>query len=280
MNIEEYKNTITSLTELKYFLRQNNIALSKRYGQNFLYDKNIINNIVEILYIDNKVVLEIGPGLGNLTLFYYLKTQKNILVEIDRKLFQILDDLNLKNTEVVHMDFLKFDMENFIKKYKKISVVSNLPYNIATQVIAKLILYHKNIDKIYIMVPDILYKRMTAEIGTRQYSRISILIQVFYNVEKKFGIKRNSFFPVPEIDSVFLELKAHNKYAEYETFFNLFFDFVKIGFLHRRKKLRYIFNKYYADRIKNEIIKDYNDLRIEELSIDDIFNIVVSIQQD
>ncbi len=272
MDLTNYKRIITSRKKLQNFLTENKIALKKRFGQNFLYDKNVIDNIISEIDFQSRVVIEIGPGLGALTLFYYNLTKKNILIEIDKKLYQILNSLGLPNTEIIHKDILKINLSDIFNPEKRYTVISNLPYNIASQILIKLINHNSNIEKLFIMVPDILYKRITAKPADKNYSRITIAVQTFFSIKKLISIKKNSFFPVPEVDSVFLKLSPHNKYTKKIINKNKFFNFVKISFSHRRKKLHYVLSRYY--NIHNNL---YGKKRIEELEIDQIIELINAI---
>ncbi len=268
MNVEEYKRIITSLTELKKYLNEKGIYAKKRFGQNFLFDRNVIDNIINAIAPENKDIIEIGSGMGNLLLFYYEFANSVLAIEIDKKLYDFIKELKL-DINLIHSDFLKLDLLNIIDINKKYSIVSNLPYSIASQIILKFLEFYNYISEVYLMVPEVLYKRIIAKTGTKDYSRFTILVNIFFAHKKLFKVKKNSFFPVPEIDSLFIKLVPNRKWIKKINDIDKFIKLLNIFFQHRRKKIKYIIKRY------NLLFpSDFSvEKRIEEYSIDDIVNI-------
>ena len=184
----------------------------KSLGQNFLVDKNIINKIVKIENINkNKVILEIGPGYGNLTeVILKMKPKKFFAIEKDKKLFTFLIDkfgFN-KNIKIINDDVL-----NFIKKKElqnNIVVFGNLPYNISTQILASLIMLKKWppwYNLLILMFQKEVADRILAKPNTKEYGRLSVLSNWRLNIKKHFDISKNCFSPKPKVNSTVLSFK-------------------------------------------------------------------------
>ena len=181
----------------------------KSLGQNFLTDKNIIKKIVKIGNIDeNKIVMEIGPGYGNLTESIISMNPKNIFtIEKDKKLTFFLSKKfkNFKNFKVINDDIL-----NIIKNKKfenNLLVFGNLPYNISTQVLASLILLKKWppwYNLLIFMFQKEVADRIIAKPCTKEFSRLTVLANWRLEIKKHFDVSKNSFFPRPKIDSTVL----------------------------------------------------------------------------
>ena len=154
--------------KIKEELNKENFNFKKKFGQNFIVDKNIIHSIISKSNIDkDTLVIEIGPGAGSLTTELDKVSGHVLAYEIDKALKPILDKHNLKNTTIIYEDFLKRKVLEDLKKYnyKKIYVVANLPYYITTPIIIKLIEDKLNIDKIVVMVQKEVADRLIATPG-------------------------------------------------------------------------------------------------------------------
>ena len=199
-----------------------NFEFKKSLGQNFIRDDNIILKIVKYADIDkDTLVIEIGPGAGSLSKKIVPLSGYSILYEIDTRLKDTLNEV-LKgndNYEIIFNDFLKQDVARDIGKYdyKRIYVVANLPYYITTPIITKLM---KEIypDKIIVMVQDEVADRLCALPGNREYGMISAMLSSRYEIKKLFKVNRNSFFPVPNVDSAVISLNKKNN-LKYENIF-------------------------------------------------------------
>ena len=191
----------------------------KSFGQNFLIDKNIIKKIIKIGELSHrKIVLEIGPGTGNLTNeIIYTEPKKITLIEKDKNLALHLKNKykNIKNLKVINADIL-----NIIDKKtsdKNIIVFGNLPYNISTQILAKLILLDKWppwYNKLILMFQKEVADRIIAKNKTEEFNRLSVLSNWRLEVKKHFDISRNCFFPKPKINSTVLSFKP-KKYCKF-----------------------------------------------------------------
>lgn len=267
MSIDNFKEIITSHTRIKRFLNNNNLYLKKRFGQNFLFDKNIIQKIIKNIPLKNKNIIEIGPGLGNLTLFYYDQIKKALLIEIDKGLFEqlhtVLRDQN--RIQLIHGDFLKTDLNKYIKKNQKYIYISNLPYSIGSQILIQIMHYYSTIDQLYIMAPDIYLEHLFSK-NNYFKNRLGVLLNIFFKIEKKFIVQKNSFFPVPEVHSVFLKLTPCKNVPNILTTLKILSKL----FHQKRRILKKELEKY-----SNDNLQKYYQKRIDELSLDEIKEILL-----
>ena len=186
----------------------------KSLGQNYLIDLNIIKKIINLKYIYNKNILEIGPGKGALTKEILKNKPKSlILIEKDNSLSEELKFKykDQKNIIVYNKDVLKFDFEN---KLKNTIIFGNLPYNISSQILAKIIKFKKDPPKfsaLVLMFQKEMAQRVIGKFNTSKYGRLSILTNYRLKVLKKFDVSSNSFFPKPKVNSTVLYLKPNTK---------------------------------------------------------------------
>ena len=168
----------------------------KSLGQNFLVDKNIQEKIIQSGNLKKSdVVLEIGPGRGELTSLLLERVKKVIAVEIDSSLCAILRDKfsGYQNFELINQDILKFVIRDFIKNDKKLKVIANLPYYISTPIITHLFEHREVIKEIYLTLQKELASRLTTGPGSKEYGSISCFIQFYSDAQILFPIKNTSF---------------------------------------------------------------------------------------
>ena len=212
----------------------------KKFGQNFIIDENIVNQIVEKSEIDDStLVIEIGPGSGALT-YKLAKKAKNVLCyEIDTSLKEILENnLNgLSNVKIKFEDFLLSNPQNEIKNYdyKKLYVVANLPYYITTPIIMKII-EELDVDKIVVMVQKEVGNRFKAKPNTKEYNSLSVYLNYYFNIKKICDVSRNVFIPKPNVDSIVVLFEKKEKLKVNDEKF--FFKLVKDSFKQKRKTLK------------------------------------------
>ena len=256
----------------------------KSLGQNFLIDLNIIKKITNLTEILNKNVLEIGPGKGALT-DQILKGKPNSLTLIEKDNV-LSNELKLKyNNEkkvtVYNQDILKFNLE---KKLKKNTVIfGNLPYNIASQILANIIRFKKWPPKyscLIFMFQKEMADRITGKFGTKHYGRLSILTSYRLNVLNKFNVSSNCFFPKPKVDSTILFFKP-NKDVEtkIDNIANLE-QVTKILFSNKRKMINKSIKKIFKDDRKIKMIKDLNlKSRPSEIKPEKYFKITKMLEE-
>ena len=260
--------------KMQDMLTKNNFNLKKKFGQNFIIDENIINNIVNKSEIDeNTLVIEIGPGAGSLTSGLAKKAKNVICYEIDKSLEEVLKT-NLKeynNVKVKFIDFLNANVKDDLKEYEyeKLYVVANLPYYITTPIIMKFIEDKIDASKIVIMVQKEVGDRFKAEPGSKDYGSLSIFLKYYFDVTKLMDVSKNVFIPKPNVDSIvvcFSKVKS-KVYVKNEE---LFFKLVKDSFVQKRKTIKNNLKSYNLDCIEQVLLKNGFDLsvRAEQLSIE------------
>ena len=246
----------------------------KKYGQNFLIDKDIVNKIVNSFEIlPDSLVIEIGCGDGRLTSELCKKFDFVLGYEID---FDIKDKLinNLSffdNFEIIFDDFLNrnlvCDLDSFT--YSNIYVVANLPYYVTTAIIEKLI--SSGIDFIFMnfMVQNEVADRFTAKVGTKEYNSLTVFLNYKYDVKKLFMVNRKCFYPVPNVDSAVVCFKKKN--IDYGVLNEeLFFKLIRDSFRFKRKTLKNNLSMYDL-KVISDVLKKYNldlSVRAEQLNID------------
>lgn len=179
----------------------------KSLGQNFLTDRRVIERIVEVAEISiEDDVLEIGPGVGALTLALADKAGRVVAIEKDERVMSRLHELldSRRNVELVFGDCLKIDYASYYRD-KKMKVVSNLPYSISSPVILKLLKDREMCSSLILMLQLEVGERITARPGGKQYGSLSVLVQTFMDVEIKFRVPPSAFWPKPKVDSAVLK---------------------------------------------------------------------------
>ena len=187
----------------------------KSLGQNFLIDKNIINKIIHAAgIVSSDVVLEIGPGTGNLTKFIVSQKPKKIyLIEKDENLANTLEKQYLNKISIIKKDILKIPYEFY--SGKKFLILGNLPYNISTKILSQWCLNKSlNVSKMILMFQKEVAERILANVNSKNYSRITILSKWKFNIKKITDVKPNSFFPKPKVHSTVLEFASKRKFQE------------------------------------------------------------------
>ena len=238
---------------LKQIFSQRGISPNKRFGQNFLIDQNTLLSIPDIAELnENDVVLEIGTGTGGLTRLLAESSRHVFTVEVDRKLFEMASDILklYKNVTLINADILKTKHElnpdipalmlNWLKEHDQshIKVVSNLPYNISTPVIINLLEGNLPIKLMVLMLQKEITERMAAMPGTREYGILSIITQLFSEVEVVKTLSPQVFWPRPEVYSALVKISVNKeKYAGRITDYSFFKKIIHAIFTSRRKTL-------------------------------------------
>lgn len=211
----------------------------KRFGQHFLHDKNIIDKIIRL--IDPKLddnLLEIGPGQGALTLPLLSYCKQLTAIELDRDLIPVLQERGAQEGElnIINADILKFELDGLIRS-ESLRIVGNLPYNISTPLMFHLMNSIKRIQDMHFMVQKEVGKRIVAEVGTRNYGRLSVMIQYFCHCQYLFDVAPGCFTPPPKVDSAIIRLVPHTKPMVKVNDFTIFSDVVRTAFSQRRKTI-------------------------------------------
>ena len=227
------------------------IKPKKSLGQNFLIDRNVLEQIVDTVEITNKEVLEIGPGSGNLTTFILKKNPKKFyVIEKDDELALLLQNKFANEISIINDDVLKISEDKISNE--KLTVFGNLPYNISTEILSKWI---TNLDKkiwfesLVLMFQKEVAERIIAESNTSKYGRLSILANWKLNIKKIMDIKPQSLSPRPKIDSTLLLFTPRKKIFELEDSKNLEM-ITRVFFSQRRKMLKKPFNQVFNNAKK------------------------------
>ena len=230
------KNTIEVLQ--KY-----NFNFQKKFGQNFLIDTGILEEIIDSAGItEDDMILEIGPGIGTMTQYLCESARQVIAVEIDTNLIPILKDTlsEYDNVKVINDDILKVDINALAEEYnngKPIKVVANLPYYITTPIIMGLFESHVPIDSITIMVQKEVADRMQAGPGKKDYGALSLAVQYYSHPEIVVNVPPSCFMPQPKVGSSVISLKRYEKPVVDVDDEKLMFKIIRASFNQRRKTL-------------------------------------------
>ena len=240
------------------------VGLKKKFGQNFLIDRNILNKIFNLIKKTNLNILEIGPGGGNLTEYILKSNPKKVtLIEIDIDLIE-----NLKNkfendkVEIINSDFLK---NKFILSKNFDLVISNLPYNISSQILIKLSLSKFRPNRMILMFQ----KEFADRLLEKKLNSLNTIINCFYKIEKKFEISKTSFYPSPKVKSAILEFSLLKNFLIKDEDITSYTDFKRNIFNKKRKKIGSIIKNYMNFNISIELA----ERRAESISLSQFIEI-------
>ena len=229
------------MTSLKQELRDYGFFPRKRLGQHFLVDRNILNKVIRTAEVGKEdVVVEVGPGPGEMTRALARLVKQVIAVEIDPKLVEILKKrlADCPNVEVVKSDILKVDFKGLYKKEgHSIKVVANLPYQISTPLLFRFIEAKEAFSTLTLMLQREVAERMAAPSGGKEYGPLSIFVQIFLDVSIRFFIKPSAFFPPPKIESAVVHMVWKERPRIEQKDEEWFKKVVKACFGYRRKTL-------------------------------------------
>ena len=236
-------------------------VLKRKYSQNFLIDQNILTKISNLINSENLNILEIGPGDGKLTEKIILKKPSILtLVEIDKDLIGNLEEKYSNNNKInlINADILNYEVENDCEL-----IISNLPYNISSQILAKISTMSTSPDTLILMFQKEFAKRLLDE----KLNSINSLIRCFYSIKLNFNVSKNCYRPIPKVDSSVLTFKKLKKKLLRIEEINKFIIFKRNLFSHKRKSLKNLLKKY-------ELKNNFNlNLRVEDLKLDELIRI-------
>ena len=240
------------------------IKSKKSLSQNFLLDKNIANKIINLAEIENRIILEIGPGLGLLTDLILKKNPKYLyVIEKDYNLVKELQNKYEKNNriKIIEKDILKYDLSNF----ENLIIISNLPYNISTKIMLYLFKYNKNINQMILMIQKEVAVKFDYMLPNM--NKYKFLTKIVSSFERCFDVSSKVFKPKPKVKSTVVRFQLNNNNLDLKKA-NIFINLI---FKNIRKK---IYKNLKLDQ-KNDNL--YNK-RVNELSIKDLLNIYNSFQ--
>lgn len=246
------------------------VRAKKHLGQHFLTDLNIAKSIADSLTFQGyEQVLEIGPGMGVLTQFLLKKSTQVFVIEIDTESVAYLQVYfpELQN-RILFQDFLKFNIVDFFQR-KPFAIIGNFPYNISSQIVFKLLEIRDFVPEFCGMFQKEVAQRICQKEGTKTYGILSVLTQAFYDTEYLFSVSEGVFNPPPKVKSGVIRLKRKENY-KLNCDEKLFFQIVKMAFLHRRKTLR---NSLKSVLDSQTLSDKFFDKRPEQLSVNEFVTI-------
>lgn len=267
--------------QVKDILRKRGMSVRKKYGQNFLIDRNIVDKIMKVASIkQDDTVVEIGPGLGALTFELSKRAKRVIAYEIDAGLAGYLQEelRSSDNVLVVQKDFLEVELD----VPESIKVISNLPYYITTPILFQLLESKQDIDSIVVMMQKEVAERLVAKPRTKQYNALSVILQFLAEVKIEFHVPKTCFYPVPDVDSSIIQIKI--KPERHEISAADFIAFVKNAFHQRRKTLlNNVASAYHLKKPFIEVMleetKHSPSVRAEELSLEQFIELYEYIKK-
>ncbi len=266
----------------KFILNKYKLSANKSLGQNFLINDNVVDKIIESANVNKEdLIIEIGPGLGNLTEYLLEKAGKVIAIELDNRMINILQDRfsMYTNFELLNQDVLKVNLNSIIKNgkmsnFKNVKVVANLPYYITTPIIMKLLEDKLDINSITVMVQKEVADRLIAKPGSKLSGAITYCVYYYAEPESVTIVDSDSFIPEPSVNSEVIKLVIRKKNAVNVLDEANFFKLIKVSFMQRRKTLinsivngGVIPNKEVAKNLFDDLGLDYNT-RGETLTIE------------
>ena len=251
------------------------IKAKKSLGQNFLTDKNVINKIVNLTRIQNEIILEVGPGTGNLTSYILKKKPKKFyVIEKDNKLASNLNDKFKDKLIIINDDVLKIDETLLFKD--TVTVFGNLPYNISTEILSKWVVNLKDhfwFNNLILMFQKEVADRIVGELNTSSYGRLSILSNWKLNIKKICDIKPEAFYPKPKVDSSLLLFSPKKSFVKIKDPENLEI-ITRTFFNQRRKMIKKPFNQLFNgnQKILDKLKIDLN-LRPQNINLETYYKL-------
>ena len=247
------------------------IKAKKKFGQNFLSDQSVVKEILNYLKpLGQDKVLEIGPGMGAITIPLLSELNHISVIEIDPDMINYLQK-KIPESKII---FINRDVLSINNKELEVyeRIIGNLPYYISTEILIKMIDIVDSLNDIHFMFQKEVAERITAKPKSKNFGRLSVLIQYFFEAEILFDISANSFSPPPKIQSSFIKLIPKKKEGLKFKNFNNFKKVIKTAFQFKRKTLKNNFKDILGEDNFNSIGIN-SQKRAEMLSIDDFVNI-------
>lgn len=260
---------IAKRSNTQYLLDKYQLQASKKYGQNFLIDLNIIKKIVETTHIDKETcVIEIGPGIGALSeqLAYFAGYVR--CYEIDTRLTDVLKESlgEFKNVEIIFQDFLTVDLKKVVEElkqtYSKVCIVANLPYYITSDILEHIICSRAAITSVHAMVQKEVALKLT---DSQYHSPLTFMIESVGNISLDMNVSRNVFSPAPRVDSAIISIHILKEYNPLLT------NLLKQAFTQKRKTIYNNLKTIFKTKTKEvlSLCQIEEKKRPEELTIED-----------
>ena len=234
---------LCDIKTVKQIMAMFRLTFHKEFGQNFLTDRMVVEDIAEECCADeNSTVLEIGPGIGTLTYELALRRRQVISLEIDRGLIPVLQYTlgEFENVRVINEDVMKTDLQALLAPYFEmgpVSVCANLPYYITTPILMKLLESGLPFDYITVMIQAEVADRLCAKAGSKDYGAITAVLAYYGEAEKLFTVPADRFVPAPKVNSTVIRIRLHKEKPVVPRDEALLFRTIKAAFGQRRKTL-------------------------------------------
>ena len=276
---------LCNISVIKEVMADAGITFRKEFGQNFLINRIIPENIADnAAYTEEALILEIGPGIGCLTKELAERYKRVVAVEIDKGLIPVLEKTlaDYDNVTVINGDIMKTDLKALVDEYSEgmpVAVCANLPYYITTPILMYLLESGVKLSSITVMVQNEVAARLVAPAGSADYGAITAVLGFYGEARKLFKVSAGSFIPAPKVDSavVKIDLYSESKYSPKDERF--FRNLIKAAFEMRRKTLVNAINAKFSHIEKGRIAEALTSLgfpetvRGEKLSTEDFVNL-------
>ena len=269
---------LCDIRTVKQIMSMFHLTFRKEFGQNFLTDRMVVEDIAEECCLDeNSTILEIGPGIGTLTYELALRRRQVISLEIDRGLIPVLQYTlgEFDNVRVINEDVMQTDLDALLAPYfaeGPVSVCANLPYYITTPILMKLLESGLPFDYITVMIQAEVADRLCAKAGGRDYGAITAVLAYYGEAEKLFTVPADRFMPAPKVNSTVIRIKLHKQKPYVPRDEALLFRTIKAAFGQRRKTLANAlsagFPELSREQITNAIASCGHDLNIRGERLD------------
>ena len=233
--------------------------LKKKYGQNFLVDKNILLKISNFIPEKNLNIIEIGPGSGLLTEYILNSEPKKLkIIEIDRDL---IPSLNMKFNKYKNINIINEDILDYQILEKVDLIISNLPYNISSQVLVKVCQMYHLPNKLILMFQ----KEFAERLLDNKLNSLNSLVNCFYDISANFNVNKNCFRPIPKVNSKVLLFSKKTNYLLKENEITNYINFKRLLFSHKRKKLSNLLKNFKFKKEKFNLNERVENIELEEL---------------
>lgn len=275
---------LSDINQIKSLLSRHGFSFSKALGQNFIIDADVCPNMADAAVPNNSYgVIEIGPGIGVLTVELAKRAKKVISVELDTRLLPILDETlsDYDNVKIINSDVMKLDLHKVIEEEfagMPVVICANLPYYITSPIIMMLLESKLPIESVTVMVQAEAADRLCAPVGTRDAGAVTVAVNFYAEAEELFFVPREAFIPSPKVDSKVMRLRVRETASFDIKNEKAFFSMVKGAFSMRRKTIMNSIpagintSKEKLESVLSEL-EILKTARIEQLTMDELIEI-------
>lgn len=280
-----YLYNLSNIKTIKSILEKHGFKFTKSLGQNFIINPSVCPKMAEFCCENEKSgILEIGPGIGVLTIELAKRFKKVVSVEIDTNLIPILSETtaDFENIKIINKDILKVDLNQLYKteflNCEEIAVCANLPYYITSEIVMYLLENNPGFKSLTFMVQKEAAERICADFGTRESGAISVAIRYYGKPRVLFNVSRGSFIPAPKVDSSVIKININSDISSKIKNKEKFFQIIKATYSKRRKNILNSLSMHFKIS-KEEILKILNTANVdphsrpEQLKLEDFINI-------